>query len=268
MNHYKSLKVSSDSTTAEIKSAYRKLARKKHPDLNDGDENAAREFARIAEAYKVLSNPEDRANYDKRRLKAEYGTSGSNSVFNSDNPHARRARQMAYERRYNAIIDRMIADQRREAMALQEIVFPVVSLFVSTGFVAVFKPLFWSNSTIVGKIILFTLFVVGILHLFKRFSNGFERYTYSNDEIHESLLEGFEEESRPYSRLMGVAFLVVGISLSFGIGLLAGNYLNIFTAEIMPRMFSHNLRFEFVFYPPIAALLVDTMHTIAMKFDY
>ncbi len=268
MDHYKFLKISSNATTAEIKSAYRKLARKKHPDLNDGDEKATLEFARIAEAYEVLGNPEDRANYDKKRLKAEYNTVGNGSVFDSDNPHARRARQMAYERRYNAIIDRMIADQRREAMALQEIIFPVVSLFVSTAFVAVFKPLFWSNSTIVGKIVLFTLFVVGIIHLFRRFHNGFERYTYSNDEIHESLLDGIEEEAKPYSRLAGMAFLVTGVFLSFGVGLLVGSYLEMFTSAMMPQVFSNSLRFEFVFYPPIAALLVDTIHTIAMKFDY
>ena len=118
MDYYKHLRVPTDASTAEIKSAYRKLARKKHPDLNDGDKGSSREFARIAQAYQVLSDPHERAEYDKQRLRAEYRTiNGKDSFFNSDNPHARRARQMAYEKRYNAIIDRMIAEERRESVA-------------------------------------------------------------------------------------------------------------------------------------------------------
>ena len=46
---------------------------------------------------------------------------------------------MVYEKRYNAIIDRMIAEERQESMALQQIIFPIVSLFISTGFVAILQ---------------------------------------------------------------------------------------------------------------------------------
>ena len=267
MNYYKYLNVSSDASTAEIKSAYRRLARKKHPDLNEGDEKASREFAKIARAYTVLSDPKKRAEYDKQKLLSEYRTIGDDSIFNSDNPHAKRARQMAYEKRYNAIIDRMIEDERRESAAMQKIIFPVVALFISTGFVAIFKPLFWANSSIVGKILLLTLFVVGVLHLMKRLSAGFERYTYSDENIHDSLLAEIEEETRPYSRFAAISFLVIGLLVSLGVGLLIGNYMDAFTSTVMPRMFSHSLQPEFVFYPPIAVLLVDLMHTVASRFE-
>ncbi|MEZ5346042.1 MAG: J domain-containing protein [Pyrinomonadaceae bacterium] len=268
MNYYKYLNVSSDASTAEIKSAYRRLARKKHPDVNKGDENASREFGRIAHAYRVLSNPKKRAEYDKARLREEYSfRSREDSIFTSDNPHARRARQMAYERRYNAIIDRMIADERRESMAMQKIIFPVVALFFSTGFVVVFKPLFWSNSSIVGRIVLLTLFAVGVLHLLKRLQAGFERYTYSPDNIHDSLLEEIEEETRPYSRFTAIAFLVGGLLVSFGIGLLISGMLESFGTTLMPRLFSQDLHPELVFYPPIAVLLVDAMHAFATRFE-
>lgn len=267
MNYYKYLRVSPDATTAEVKSAYRKLARKKHPDVNDGDDQATREFARIAQAYKVLSSPQERASYDKRRLNVEYRSLGKDSIFNSDNPHAKRARQMAYEKRYNAIIDRMIAEERRESMAMQRIIFPVVALFISTGFVAVFKPLFWTNSTIVGRIVLLTLFIAGVLHLLKRLHAGFERYTYTYENIHDSLLDGTEEEEKPYSRWTAVSFLVIGVLFSLGIGLIVGNHLEMFTVAMMPGMFSNSLHAEFIFYPPIAVLLVDLMHTIATRFE-
>jgi len=266
VNYYKYLDVSSNASAAEIKSAYRRLARKKHPDLNDGDEKATREFARIARAYRTLSDPQSRAEYDKKRLRAEYNNLGDDSIFASDNPHAKRARQMAYEKRYNAIIDRMIEDERRESMAMQKIIFPVVALFISTGFVAIFKPLFWTNSSIMGRIILITLFIVGILHLLKRLSAGFERYTYGDENLHDSLLAELEEETRPYSRLTAIAFLVTGLFISLGVGLVIGNLMDGFTSTIMPRLFSKSLSAEFIFYPPIAVLLVDTMHFITSRF--
>src|SRR5918998_932882 len=155
VNYYQLLKVSPKATNAEIKSAYRRLARKIHPDVNttDAPENASGEFAKIAKAYEVLSNPQTRAAYDRRLLNAQYKNPASgDSVFTSENAHARRWRQMAYERRYNEIIDRMIADERRETMALQRVIFPTVALFLSTCFVAIFKPAFWKNSHAIGKI--------------------------------------------------------------------------------------------------------------------
>lgn len=268
MNYYKYLNVSKDASTAEIKSAYRRLARKKHPDVNKGDEDASREFGRIAHAYRVLSNPKKRAEYDKSRLREEYHSrTRDDSIFSSDNPHARRARQMAYEKRYNAIIDRMIADERRESMAMQEIIFPVVALFFSSGFVVIFKPLFWANSSTVGRIVLLTLFAVGILHLLKRLKAGFERYTYSSDNIHDSLLEELEEETRPYSRFTAVVFLIGGILVSIGVGLLISNLLGPYGTALMPKIISHQLHPELVLYPPIAVLLVDATHAVAIRFE-
>src|SRR5215207_8715884 len=133
VNYYDTLKVSPQATGPEIKSAYRRLARKLHPDKNNGSDETARQFAAIAEAYEVLGNPKERVVYDKRLLEAQFnGSLNGNSVLGSSNAHARRWRQMVYEHRYNEIIDRMIADERRESMALQRIIFPTVALFLST----------------------------------------------------------------------------------------------------------------------------------------
>ena len=132
VNYYETLKVSPKASTIEIKSAYRRLARKLHPDKNNGSEDTARAFAIIAEAYEILGNSKERTKYDQKLLQAQYTRStNGDSVFASDNTHARRWRQMVYEHRYNEIIDRMIAEERRESMALQKIIFPTVALFVS-----------------------------------------------------------------------------------------------------------------------------------------
>ncbi len=265
INYYKVLRVSQDASRAEIRSAYRKLARKKHPDVNNGDAGASREFAYIAKAYQVLSNPKDRAAYDKQMLRERF--SSRDSIFNSDNPHARRVRQMAYEKRYNAIIDRMMEEERKESLALQKVIFPVVALFVSTSFAVAFRPQFWANSNALGKIVLVTLFVVGSVHLIKRLQVGFERYTYSSEDIHDSILRGIEEENRPYSRWTAGTFLVVGVGVSLAVGFVIrmtfGLTPDVLSAGFVARTFS----LETAFYPPIVVLLVDTMHAFASRLE-
>ena len=63
-DYYKVLGVSKESTSEEIKKAFRKLARKYHPDVNPGDKKAEEKFKEINEAYEVLSDPEKRKKYD------------------------------------------------------------------------------------------------------------------------------------------------------------------------------------------------------------
>jgi curved DNA-binding protein len=65
IDYYSILGVSKNSTTKEIKSAYRKLARKYHPDLNPNDREAKRKFQEINEAHEVLSDPDKRKKYDQ-----------------------------------------------------------------------------------------------------------------------------------------------------------------------------------------------------------
>ncbi|MFL4475678.1 DnaJ C-terminal domain-containing protein [Paeniglutamicibacter sp. MACA_103] len=64
---YAILGVSKDASDADIKKAYRKMARKYHPDTNSGDAESERRFKDITEAHSVLSDPEDRQQYDAIR---------------------------------------------------------------------------------------------------------------------------------------------------------------------------------------------------------
>jgi curved DNA-binding protein CbpA len=270
VNYYKILKVNPNATDAEIKSAYRRLAREMHPDVNNDSKEATREFAMIAKAYEVLSNKQERAYYDRQLRKAQSAGSihTTDSVFYSNNLYASQLRQMAIERRYNKIIDRMMEAERKETLALQRVIFPTVALFVSTCFVAIFKPLFWTNSEAIGKIILLTLFIVSVFHLVKLIRYGFQHYTYTSENLHDSILEKIQTESKPFSRVRAASFLLIGVGISLVIGLIIGNFMQATIALLMPKLFSPTLQLEFIFYPPIFVLLVDVMHSFATKVDY
>ena len=64
-DYYEVLGVARDATADQIKSAYRKLAMKYHPDRNPGDKAAEEKFKEAAEAYDVLHDQEKRQRYDQ-----------------------------------------------------------------------------------------------------------------------------------------------------------------------------------------------------------
>ncbi len=268
VNYYETLKVSPKASGADIKSAYRRLARKLHPDRNNGAKDTALKFAAIAEAYEVLGNPKERVKYDRRLLDAQYSNNGSgSSVFDSSNPHAQRWRRMVYEKRYNDIIDRMIAEERSEAMAFQKAVYPTVALFVSGIMSTAFHPAFLNrNSGVVGWIVILSLFTVGVIHLIRRIREGFERYTESDDHIHDSILDENERVVKPYSRVAAAAALSGGFAICLVVGFLIGTQIN-FAALSLPSMFSKELDPQFILYPPIVTLFVDLMHSFASNLE-
>jgi len=79
-NYYQILGVATNASQEEIKKRYLKLARRYHPDMKPGDEEAAKKFARITEAYRVLSNVDSRYVYDLE-LGIEPGSEVSATIF-------------------------------------------------------------------------------------------------------------------------------------------------------------------------------------------
>lgn len=85
-DYYSVLGLQKNATTDEIKSAYRKLANKYHPDKNKGDKKAEEKFKEINEAYQVLSDPEKRKKYDMlgNNWNQHRNTGGTSDNFNWD----------------------------------------------------------------------------------------------------------------------------------------------------------------------------------------
>ena len=75
-DYYKILGVGKNASEEEIKKAYRKLARKYHPDTNQGDKKAEERFKEISQANDVLSDPEKRKAYDRGGLLGSFGQAG------------------------------------------------------------------------------------------------------------------------------------------------------------------------------------------------
>ena len=270
VNFYDILKVKRTASPAEIKSAYRKLARKYHPDVNGGTERAARDFALISLAYRTLSDPHERAHHDTQLKRAHSGDFvGGGSVFHTNNQHAQRLRRIAIQRRFDRRVDQIIEADRRENLLLQKAVFTTVTLFLSTFFVAWFKPPFWYNFHIVGRAVVVTLCAIGLWHLAVRLKAYFEHYTYKPKSIHDSLINADAgEQDKPFTRFTASTFLIVGSAISLCGGLYLGSLMQYFVIfKALPYFFGDGLRPDLFLYPPIAVLIVDTMHTVASKID-
>jgi hypothetical protein len=274
IDYYHVLGVKPSATAAEIKSAYRKLARKRHPDVNKGSEKAAREFALLSLAYHTLIDPQERVVHDQQLSKPKGGA----SILESANPHAQRARNIAAQARWDRVVNQILENDRREIQERQRAVFTTVSLFLSTFFVALLKPPLWQLFGVAGRAVLITLFMVGVWHLVKRLREYFSHYTYRPDEIHYSITQDEKRPQQPFTRLAASSFLIGGYIVSLGIGLFLGWHAQDFFSD-MTLLFRHHvpaavsnspsalLVADLVFYPPIAVLIIDTMHAVASRID-
>ncbi len=90
-DYYQVLEIKRGATEKEIKQAYRKLARKYHPDVNPGDTSTEAKFKEVNEAYEVISDPEKRKKYDRFgdqwQHADQFAGAGSRGPFNQGNVH-------------------------------------------------------------------------------------------------------------------------------------------------------------------------------------
>jgi hypothetical protein len=276
-NYYKVLGVKRSASRSEVKSAYRKLARLRHPDVNGGSEEAAREFALLSKAYRVLIDPQERVYHDQQ-LSAQFNP--GYSILQSDNPHAQRARNLAVQARWDRVVNEVLERDRQEGRERQRAVFTTVSLFLSTFFVAMIRPHLWQTFDYAGRAIVLTLFAIGVWHLATRLREYFAHYTYTPKPIQDSIMRDEEKPEQPYTRFSAYTFLLVGYVVSIGVGLLIGWHAQGFMhglTMLLPRGVTHtNMLFysstmllipDLVIYPPIAVLIVDGMQAVTARID-
>jgi len=93
-DYYKILEVSRAANSDEIKKAYRKLAKKYHPDSNPGDKAAETKFKKISEAYETLSDENKKTDYDRKTGGSSnsdtYTQTNTQNKASSNSPHSRK----------------------------------------------------------------------------------------------------------------------------------------------------------------------------------
>src|SRR3712207_5836050 len=94
---YSQLGVKSDAGEAEIKKAYRKLAKELHPDRNKGNPKASERFSKVTQAYDILTDKDKRARYDRGEIdedgnpRAPFGYGGGGPGAGAGGGYSRRA---------------------------------------------------------------------------------------------------------------------------------------------------------------------------------
>lgn len=114
-DYYAVLGVSREASAEDIKKAFRRLARKYHPDLNPGDQQAEARFKEINEAHEVLGDPEKRRRYDQFGRYWQQpgpGPSGGGSGFGSDFGEFDFGRYTSFEEFINELLGRFGAEAR------------------------------------------------------------------------------------------------------------------------------------------------------------
>ncbi|HWP41691.1 MAG TPA: DnaJ domain-containing protein [Blastocatellia bacterium] len=249
---YRTLGVSNRATTAEIRSAYRRLARKCHPDVSASpDANA--QFARINEAYHVLVDPRRRAAYDR----GEYMKPPRTFYASRD------AEVVAKQREFDKLVDEMIAHERQETAARSHAVLVVVPLFVSTFYVMVAKPKIIEELDLFGKAFFVALALFALVYLVRNLSVVLARYTYQVPDHLTSVFRYEAPRDKSISRTAGLVFLICGYLVSVGLGYVVSQ----FVPARYGATFSPSLLLGVFIYPPIAVLLVGGIRHIAAFLD-
>lgn len=248
-NLYEILNVSPKASQQEIRSAFRRLARLYHPDVNPSP-TATDDFLRIAGAYRVLSDRRLRSLYDRGTL------------IDREEYLRRKARQQAMERYFDEIVDQLLRRDYEETRARRIAVTTVVSLFFSTFIFALLRPPLESLG-LIGWFVCLILFGLGVRELVKNVRFSLKHYTF-DDESTISLMGQHEAPQKPFTREEAWAFLIGGYIVSLGLGLLVRRYVG----EYSWMLGNGNLLLCLFFLPPIALFFVSRLQGMSEKYEF
>jgi hypothetical protein len=260
VDYYQVLGIKSTASLKEIKAAYKRLARLRHPDLNGGNPEAARAFVQISRARDILIDPQRRAAYDAQRN--AYASKGAYApvVNPSLESYLRRARS---EARIKNNLQKFLMIEREEARALRQSVFPIVAFLFAAFFVPLVRPHLWRSSGWTGRSIMLVLVSLGIWHTVSKIWAAIKLHT---DDAR-TVASDDQMVAKRWSRrraLLLIVLAAVGCGL---LGTLIGMSFSDSLLSAMPMFFDPSIRLELLLYPWIMVLLIDALYSLSQRID-
>jgi hypothetical protein len=107
----------------------------------------------------------------------------------------------------------------------------------------------------------------GLWLLITRLREHFSRYTYQPRSLHDPVTDEVKTSDKPFTRFAASSFLVLGYMACLGMGLLLNEQMYNTILREIPFLYDEQIHPELLFYPPIAVLIIDTLHMVAAKID-
>jgi DnaJ-like protein len=262
VDYYQVLGIKHTASSKEIKAAYKRLARLRHPDLNGGSAAAAQAFVQISHARDVLIDPKSRAEYDAQRHAAAPGPGAYAPVLKpKGEDYLRRARS---DVRIRKNLENFLIAERKEASALRQAVFPIVAFLFAAFCVALIRPRIWRYSGSTGRAVILTLVSLGVCHTVWKIWTAIK------------LLPEGQSGSRVFNLpLLGKAlsgpralfFIGLGAIGCGLVGTLVGMSLSDLLSIAMPRFFDQSIRLELLLYPWVMVLFLNACHSVSQRLD-
>ena len=260
LDYYQVLGVKSTASLKEIKAAYKRLARLRHPDLNGGQPEAAQAFVQISRARDILIDPQRRAAYDAQR--SAYAAKGAHApvVSGTVETYVRRARSDA---RIKQNLEKFLMFEREEARALRQAVFPIVAFLFATFFVPLVRPHVWRSSGWIGRTVMLTLVGIGVWHTVSKIWAAIKLHT-DNDR---TLAADDQMLAKRWSRRQAILLIALAATGCGLLGTLIGMSLSDSLLIAMPMFFDPSISLELLLYPWIMVLLMDAGHSLSQRID-
>ena len=259
LDYYQLLGVKSTASVKEIKAAYKRLARLRHPDLNGGLPEATRAFVQLSRARDILIDPQRRAAYDAQRNAAVKGAYAP-VVNPTAESYVRRARSDA---RINKNLEKFLMIEREEARALRQAVFPIVAFLFATFFVPLLRPHLWRSSGLTGRTVILILVCMGVWHTVSKIWSAIKLHTDDDRTV------AIDQQMLPkrWSRRQAILFIALAAVGCGLLGTLIGMSFSDSLLSAMPMFFDPSIRLELLLYPWIMVLFIDAVYSLSQRID-